>query len=30
MTVFLDDFDHGLYQDYWALVTTHFIQGDEP
>ena len=30
MSVFLEDFDQGLYQDYWALVTTHFIQGDDP
>ena len=30
MRVFLEDFDQGLYQDYWALVTTHFIQGDDP
>jgi hypothetical protein len=28
--VFLDDFEQGLYQDYWALVTTHFIAPETP
>ncbi len=30
MTVFLEDYDQKLYSDYWALVTTHFIGGNEP
>lgn len=30
MAVFLEDYDHNLYPDYWALVTTHFISGKEP
>jgi hypothetical protein len=25
MSVFIDDYDRGVYQDYWTLVTTHFI-----
>lgn len=25
MTVFLDDYRHGLYTDYWTLVRTHYI-----
>lgn len=25
---FIDDYEHGRYQDYWALVTTHFIAAD--
>jgi hypothetical protein len=29
MPVFLRDFDLGLYQDYWELVTTHYISADE-
>jgi hypothetical protein len=28
--VFLRDYDQGLYQDYWSLVTTNFIAADEP
>jgi len=28
--VFVRDFDLGLYQDYWELVTTHYISADEP
>ncbi len=27
MQVFLNDYDQGVYQDYWTLVTTHFIAG---
>ena len=30
MTVFLHDYDQGLYPNYWALVTTHYIAGSEP
>jgi hypothetical protein len=30
MTVFLKDFDQGLYPDYGSLLTTHFIVGNEP
>jgi hypothetical protein len=30
MTVFLKDYDQGLYTDYGELVTTHFIAGNEP
>ena len=30
MTVFLKDFEQGLYPDYRSLLTTHFIVGNEP
>ncbi len=30
MTVFLMDFDEGLYPDYWSLATTHYIAADVP
>ena len=30
MTVFLEDHAQKRYPDYWALVTTHFIAGNEP
>lgn len=28
--VFLNDYDAGLYPDYWSLGTTHFISGNPP
>ena len=28
--VFLDDYERGVYQDYWTLVTTHFIAAEAP
>jgi hypothetical protein len=28
--VFLDDYRHGLYPDYWTLVRTHYIAAQEP
>ncbi len=30
MPTFLRDFDEGLYPDYWALATTHYIAADAP
>lgn len=30
ISVFLKDYDDGLYTDYASLVTTHFISGEEP
>jgi hypothetical protein len=30
MPIFLKDYGQGLYQDYWSLVTTHYIAGDQP
>ena len=30
MGIFLKDFDQGLYEDYWKLVTTHYIAADQP
>ena len=30
MTVFLEDYDQNLYPDYWALLTTNFIAGNQP
>jgi hypothetical protein len=30
LSVFFADYDAGLYPDYWSLVTTHFIAGNEP
>ena len=30
MTVFLEDYDQNLYSDYWALLTTNFIAGNQP
>lgn len=30
MTVFLKDFDQGVYQSYYDLVTTHYIAADKP
>jgi hypothetical protein len=30
ITVFLDDFRHGLYTDYWTLVMTHYIGARQP
>jgi hypothetical protein len=30
MQVFLKDFEDGVYQDYWTLVSTHYIAGDAP
>ncbi|HYK87901.1 MAG TPA: hypothetical protein VE398_03980 [Acidobacteriota bacterium] len=29
ISVFLKDYDQGLYQDYWSLVTTHYIAADQ-
>jgi hypothetical protein len=28
--IFLRDYRDGLYQDYWSLVTTHYIAADQP
>jgi hypothetical protein len=30
ISVFLEDYDRGVYQDYWTLVTTHFIAAEAP
>jgi hypothetical protein len=30
IAVFLQDYDKNLYQQYWDLVTTHYIAADEP
>jgi hypothetical protein len=30
MSIFLKDFDLGLYEDYWKLVTTHYIAAEQP
>lgn len=30
ISVFLKDYDDGLYPDYWSLITTHYISGLEP
>ncbi len=30
MTVFLDDYRHGTYTDYWTLVMTHYIGARKP
>ena len=30
MTGFLNDHGQGLYPNYWALVTTHYIAGNGP
>jgi hypothetical protein len=30
ITVFLDDYRHGLYTDYWTLVRTHYIAAKRP
>jgi hypothetical protein len=30
VTVFLKDYDQGLYPDYWSLATTHYIAADMP
>ncbi len=30
MTVFLKDYDQGLYPDYWSLATTHYIAAEIP
>jgi hypothetical protein len=30
MTVFVDDYEHGLYADYWTLVSTHYIAPQRP
>ena len=30
VTVFLEDYDQNLYPDYWALLTTNFIAGNQP
>ncbi len=30
ITIFLQDYDKNLYQQYWDLVTTHYIAADEP
>lgn len=29
LTVFFQDYDHGLYQSYWDLVTTHYISASQ-
>ena len=28
--IFLNDYDEGLYRDYWSLISSHFISGNEP
>jgi len=30
ITVFLNDYDQGLYPDYWSMITTHYIAGGRP
>ncbi|MBI3933957.1 MAG: hypothetical protein HY316_04645 [Acidobacteria bacterium] len=30
ISVFLKDYDEGLYPDYWSLITTHYISGRQP
>jgi len=30
VSVFLKDYDAGLYPDYWSLITTHYISGRQP
>lgn len=30
ITVFIEDYDQELYPDYWALLTTNFIAGNQP
>jgi len=30
ISVFLEDFDRGLYGDYWSMVTTHYITDPRP
>ena len=30
VSVFLKDYDDGLYPDYWSLISTHYISGQEP